>query len=215
MDKELRVMLRRAPMVPVITVRDIDQAVPLARALVDGGLPLLEITLRTAHGIEAIRRIRGEVEGAVVGAGTVLRQADLDQAIAAGSQFIVTPGATPALLRAGSECGTPFMPGIATVSELMCCLEYGLQTLKFFPAEAAGGAALLKAISGPFPAPRFCPTGGVGPANIGAYLKLPNVISVGGSWVTPAALVDTGDWAAIAQLARETVQLAGAGSGRL
>lgn len=203
MSEAVRTILGRAPVVPVITIDAIEQAVPLARALVGGGIPVLEITLRTAHGLEAIRRIRAEVEGAVVGAGTVLTGADLDNAIAAGSEFIVTPGLTDTLLQQGANCGVPFLPGIATVSELMRCLEHGQRTLKFFPAEAAGGAKTLKAFAGPFPGVAFCPTGGIGLANIADYLAVPSVLSVGGSWLTPASLVTAQDWPAITALARE------------
>lgn len=196
-----------APVIPVITVDDIKKAVPLARALVDGGLPVLEITLRTPLGLEAIRVLKAEVEGAVVGAGTVLNPRDLEGALAAGSEFIITPGLTPTLLRAGCECGVPFMPGIATVSEMMSCLDAGLKALKFFPAEASGGAAILKAFSGPFPNISFCPTGGIGPGNLASYLAVPTVRTVGGSWMTPAAMVANEDWHGIRTLAAETVAL--------
>lgn len=200
--RSARSVLALAPVVPVITISDPAHAVPLARALVAGGIPVLEITLRSAHGLDAIRRVRAEVEGAVVGAGTVSNCRELEQALAAGSEFVITPGLTPALLRAGVQCGVPFIPGVATVSELMTGLEQGLDTLKFFPAEAAGGVAVLKAFSGPFPQVCFCPTGGIGPTNMAGYLALPTVLSVGGSWLTPAALVNTGDWAGITALAR-------------
>ncbi len=207
MSAAAQAILKQAPVVPVITIRDINTAVPLAQTLVAGGLPVLEITLRTPEGLAAIRLIRHEVEGAVVGAGTVLGQGDLDAALQAGSEFIVTPGLTDNLLRAGAACGVPFIPGVATVSELMVCLEQGLDTLKFFPAEAVGGAAALKAFGGPFPQVRFCPTGGIGPANIHQYLALASVLSVGGSWLTPDDLVARGDWAAILRLAREACAL--------
>lgn len=206
MSEAVRTILGRAPVVPVITINAIDEAVPLARALVAGGIPVLEITLRTAHGLEAIRRIRDEVEGAVVGAGTVLTRADLDNAIAAGSEFIVTPGLTDSLLRAGVDCGLPFLPGVATVSELMRCLEHDQRTLKFFPAEAAGGAKTLKAFAGPFPGVAFCPTGGIGLANMADYLAVPSVLSIGGSWLTPAPLIAAQDWSAITALAREACE---------
>lgn len=202
-----RSVLALAPVVPVITISDPAHAVPLARALVAGGIRVLEITLRSAHGLDAIRRVRAEVEGAVVGAGTVSNCRELEQALAAGSEFVITPGLTPALLRAGVQCGVPFIPGVATVSELMTGLEQGLDTLKFFPAEAVGGAAALKAFGGPFPQVRFCPTGGIGPANIHQYLALASVLSVGGSWLTPDDLVARGDWAAILRLAREACAL--------
>ena len=200
-------ILAMAPVVPVITITDVDQAVPLAKALIRGGIPVLEITLRTDQGLAAISRIKQEIEGAVVGAGTVTDGRELDQALAAGSEFIITPGLTPSLLAAGVACGVPFMPGVATVSELMACLEKGLRTLKFFPAEASGGAAALKAFSGPFPQVRFCPTGGIGPDNIASYLALNSVLSVGGSWITPDRLIAEQNWAAITDLAEQACAL--------
>jgi 2-dehydro-3-deoxyphosphogluconate aldolase/(4S)-4-hydroxy-2-oxoglutarate aldolase len=200
-------MLRRAPVVPVITIRDIDHAVPLARALVGGGLPLLEITLRTEHGLEAMRRIRAEVEGVIVGAGTVLNGKEFELAQAAGAEFIVSPGITTDLLQAAERTGTRLLPGVATVSEIMQGLQYGLETFKFFPAEAAGGIPMLRAFAGPFPRLRFCPTGGIGPDNAPAYLALDNVICVGGSWLTPEAVVQKGDWQTIGRLAREAAKL--------
>lgn len=200
-------VLQMAPVVPVIVINDIAEAVPLARALLKGGIPVLEVTLRTTQGLEAIKRIRDEVEGIVVGAGTITSTQQLEQALAAGSEFIITPGLTPRLLDAGVSCGVPFMPGIATVGEMMCCLEKGLDTLKFFPAEANGGASALKAISGPFPDVSFCPTGGIGPHNLANYLALKSVVSVGGSWLTPEKLLSSGDWEGITQLAIEACQL--------
>ncbi|MGV6806735.1 MAG: bifunctional 4-hydroxy-2-oxoglutarate aldolase/2-dehydro-3-deoxy-phosphogluconate aldolase [bacterium] len=202
-----REILALTPVVPVLVIDDLEAAVPLARALLNGGISVLEVTLRTPQGLEAIRRIKAEVSGAVVGAGTVLSRHDLDGAIAAGSEFVITPGLTDNLLRAGADCGVPFMPGVATVSEMMNCLEQGLDTLKFFPAEASGGAAALKAFSGPFPEVSFCPTGGIGPANIRGYLQLPCVASVGGSWMAPEAIIAKGDWEGITRLANEAVQL--------
>ena len=199
----------RAPVIPVITIDDPDTAVPLARALVKGGLPVLEITLRTAQGLDAIRRVRDEVDDAVVGAGTVLNQRDLERALAAGSEFVITPGLTPELLRAGAACGVPFMPGIATVSEMMCCLDAGLTALKFFPAESSGGARALRAFSGPFPQVSVCPTGGIGPDNLTAYLAVPSVRTIGGSWMTPRSSVAAGDWEGITALAREACDLVG------
>lgn len=210
MKTRLHQILAQAPVIPVITINDPACAVPLARALLAGGIPVLEITLRTAHGLEAIRRIRGEVEGAIVGAGTILNPRDLAKAMAAGSEFIISPGITEHLLTAGADCGVPFMPGIATVSELMNCLEKGLGTVKFFPAEAAGGVKTLKAFAGPFPDVSFCPTGGIGPANLGDYLALPSVKGIGGSWIATSSLVDSGQWDAITRLAREATQLVSA-----
>ena len=198
-----REILAMAPVLPVIVINDVNDAVPLAQALLEGGLPVLEITLRTASGLEAIRRISNEVEGAVVGAGTVLNTRDLDQCLAAGSEFVITPGLTEPLLQAGVHCGVPFMPGVATVSELMTCLEQGLDTLKFFPAEASGGASALQAFAGPFPQLRFCPTGGISLNNMASYLALETVLSVGGSWIANANAIKAGDWCTITRLARE------------
>lgn len=203
-------LFRMAPVIPVITVDDLDTAVPLARALQQGGLPVLEITLRTSQGLDAILRVKEEVEGVIVGAGTVLNPRDLDKVLEAGSDFVITPGLTPDLLRAGSACGVPFMPGITTVSELMCCVEAGLTALKFFPAEASGGARALRAFRGPFPEVLFCPTGGISPDNLAAYLALPSVPTVGGSWMTPGSRVAAGDWQGITALAREAVDLVAA-----
>lgn len=196
-----------APVVPVLVVRDIAHAVPLARALVAGGLPALEVTLRTPCALEAIRAMAG-VPGGVVGAGTLLTPADVAAAKAAGARFGVSPGATDALLRACEEHGLPLLPGAATATEVMALLERGYTVQKFFPAEAVGGAPALKSLSGPLPQVRFCPTGGVNLSNAPGYLKLPNVLCVGGSWVAPDALVAAGDWAGIEQLAREAARLA-------
>jgi len=180
----------------------------LAQALVSGGIPVLEITLRTAYGLEAIRLIKNEVAGAIVGAGTVTNSRDLDNALNAGSEFIITPGITDNLLKAGVSCGMPFIPGIATVSELMSCVEKDVNILKFFPAEASGGVNALKAFVGPFPGVRFCPTGGINLNNMADYLALPSVLSVGGSWIVPDKLIATEDWASITALAREACGLA-------
>jgi len=200
-------ILKMAPVVPVIVINDIDTAVPLANALVKGGIPVLEVTLRTPQGLEAISLIKKEVEGAVVGAGTILSTADLDAAINAGSEFIITPGLTPKLLDAGVECGVPFMPGIANISQMMTCAEKGLETLKFFPAEANGGAKTLKAFAGPCPHINFCPTGGVSINNMKDYLALPNVLSVGGSWIANDKMIAAGDWDGITALAQEATDL--------
>lgn len=196
-----------APVIPVITIDDLDTAVPLAQALVAGGLPVLEITLRTAQGLAAISLIKQQVPGAIVGVGTVLNLGDLDKALAAGSEFVVTPGLTPTLLQAGARCGVPFIPGIATVGELMGCLDEGLTALKFFPAEAMGGTKVLKAFSGPFPQVSFCPTGGIGPGNLAEYLALPSVKTVGGSWICPNNLIASQDWQGITNLSREACHL--------
>lgn len=207
MSTQLKQLLKQAPIVPVIAINDINNAVPLANALLAGGIPVLEVTLRTAHGLEAIRRIKGEVEGAIVGVGTVLNTQDLDNSVAAGSEFIITPGLTDKLLQAGLACGVPFMPAVATVSDLMRCLENGLDTLKFFPAEAMGGVKTLKAFAGPFPEVCFCPTGGIGLHNLADYLALPTVLTVGGSWVVPEKLIAEGDWSGITRLARDATEL--------
>jgi len=205
--EKAREVLKKAAVVPVITINHLAEAVPLARALIAGGIPVLEVTLRTAAALEAIRLIRAEVPDAIVGAGTVLSLEDLKKAVDAGSEFIITPGITDSLLEAGVNCGVPFIPGIATVSELMRCRDKGLRTLKFFPAEANGGAAALKAFAGPFADMTFCPTGGIGPANIAAYLSLPSVLSVGGSWIVPNKQIAAGEWEDITRLASESVRL--------
>ena len=198
----------RAPVIPVITINDLNDAVPLAFALKEGGLPVLEITLRTPQGLEAIRRVVDDVDDVVVGAGTVLNTEDLARAIDAGSEFIITPGITPALLEKGVNCGLPFMPGIATVSEAMLCRDAGLNALKFFPAEASGGAQALKAFAGPLPGMGFCPTGGIGPVNLADYLRLSSVKTVGGSWMIPADLLAAKNWSEITALAKNACELA-------
>ncbi len=195
-------ILARCRVMPVIVLEELAHAVPLARALVAGGLPVLEVTLRTPVALDGLRAIRREVPGAVVGAGTITSPADLDAAMDAGASFGVSPGATPALLAHARTRGLPFLPGVMTPSEVVQALAHGFSALKFFPAEAAGGIRMLKSLAGPFPAVRFCPTGGIDAANAAAYLALPNVACVGGSWVAPAALVRAGDWAGITALAR-------------
>lgn len=197
-----------APVVPVIVIRDAAQAVPMARALVAGGLPALEVTLRTPAALEAIRAMSG-VEGAVVGAGTLLTPADVKAAKAAGASFGVSPGATDRLLRACEDEGLPLLPGAATASEVMALLERGYTALKFFPAAVAGGAAALKAIGAPIPQVGFCPTGGISLQNARDYLALPNVLCVGGSWVAPDGMTAAGDWAGVTALAREAAALRG------
>lgn len=202
MNPDAKKLLLGTPLVPVVTLHNVDDAVPLATALVEGGLPLLEVTLRTPQALEAIARVRAEVEGVIVGAGTVINRTDLDNAIAAGSEFVMTPGSTTDLLAAGTDGGVPFYPGVATASDVINCLEYGLDTLKLFPAEASGGVSLLNALSAPFPQVSFIPTGGINSNNAPEYLRLDNVLSVGGSWVAPQALIEQGDWDAISQLAK-------------
>jgi len=203
MENSLHAIVAKAPVMPVVTLQRGADAVPLARALLAGGLPVIEITLRTAAGLEAIRRIRAEVEGVIVGAGTVTTPADVDEALAAGAEFLVSPGATPALLNAGVGCGAPFMPGIATASELMVCLDKGLDTLKFFPAHAIGGANGLKALAGPFPQVSFCPTGGIGLAQLDEYFAVAAVKTLGGSWMAPASRIAEQDWRGITALATQ------------
>ncbi|WP_428661882.1 bifunctional 4-hydroxy-2-oxoglutarate aldolase/2-dehydro-3-deoxy-phosphogluconate aldolase [Reyranella sp.] len=196
-----------APVIPVLTVDRVADAVPLARALVKGGLPVLEITFRTAAALEALGAIACEVPEAVVGAGTVLDEAQVRQAMAAGARFGVSPGCTPALARAVKEAGLPFLPGVQTVSEAMVLRELGFGLLKFFPADAAGGTAWLKAATAPLAGLRFCPTGGVGLGTAPAYLALPNVACVGGSWVAPREAVAAGDWSRIERLAAAAAEL--------
>ncbi|WP_170358240.1 bifunctional 4-hydroxy-2-oxoglutarate aldolase/2-dehydro-3-deoxy-phosphogluconate aldolase [Ruegeria arenilitoris] len=195
-----------APIVPVLVVDDAAHARPLAEALVAGGLPALEVTLRTPAALDAIRAMV-QVPGGVVGAGTLVTPDDVRAAKEAGAQFGVSPGATDALIAACEAEGLPLLPGAATATEAMRLLEQGYDMLKFFPAEASGGAPALKAIGAPLPQITFCPTGGVSPANARDYLSLPNVICAGGSWVAPKQMVAQGDWAGIEALAREAAAL--------
>ncbi len=201
----LRRIVAGVPVIPVLVVEDAAQAVPLARALVAGGLPVLEVTLRTPAALAAIRAM-ATVPGAVVGAGTVLGARDAAAAASAGARFAVAPGATPALVAGCADAGLPLLPGAATASEAMRLLEDGFDFLKFFPAEAAGGVRALSALSGPLPGVAFCPTGGVSPANLADYLRLPTVLCAGGSWLAPADAVRAGDWARIEALARDAAR---------
>ena len=201
--------LRAVRIVPVLTIETVDQAVPLARALVDGGLPVLEVTLRTPAAAEAARAIMAELPQAIVGLGTLLAPSDVDLAVELGVRFIVSPGATPALLAAARQSALPFLPGIATASEAMAARAAGFTLQKFFPAEAAGGIAWLKGIAGPLPELRFRPTGGIGENNLAAYLGLANVIAAGGSWMVPKADVAAAAWIRIAERARQARRLAG------
>ena len=201
-------ILRQAPVVPVLAVSEVEDAVPLAEALVAAGLPVLEITLRTAAALEVIRRMR-EVPGAIVGAGTVLTRADLDAVRDAGAAFAISPGGTDALYEAGKASDIPLLPGIATASELMRGLEHGWQRFKFFPAESSGGVAALKGFAGPFAQVKFCPTGGIDAAKAPAYLALPNVLTVGGSWMVPGDALKAKDWARIGALAKAAAAVAG------
>ncbi len=196
----------RAPVVPVLVIEDSATAADLARALVAGGLPALEVTLRTPAALDAIRAM-AEVPGGIVGAGTLLSPEDVKAAKAAGATFGVSPGATDRLVQACIDEDLPLLPGAATATEVMALLEKGYTVQKFFPAEASGGAKALAAIGAPIPQVRFCPTGGVSPNNVGDYLSLSNVICVGGSWVAPKKMVASGDWAGIEALAREAAKL--------
>jgi 2-dehydro-3-deoxyphosphogluconate aldolase/(4S)-4-hydroxy-2-oxoglutarate aldolase len=200
-------LLGGQPVIPVLKIARAADAVPLARALARGGLRAIEITLRTGEALEAIRRVAGEVEEAVVGAGTILDARQFAEAEAAGSRFIVSPGLTRELLAAAKDSPVPLLPGTVTPGEIMAAREAGLDFLKFFPAEQAGGAAFLKALASPLAGIKFCPTGGVGPNNAMDYLKLPNVICVGGSWVAPDDMVEGGRWDAIEALAKEASRL--------
>ena len=195
-----------APVIPVLVIHDASIAADLARALVAGGLPALEITLRTPAALDAIREM-SKVEGGVVGAGTLLTPNDVKAAVEAGARFGVSPGSTDRLLDAAEAADLPMLPGAVTSTEAMHLLERGYTVQKFFPAEAAGGARALKALAGPLPQIRFCPTGGVTAANAETYLGLPNTICVGGSWVAPQDRIDARDWAAIEALAREAAKL--------
>ncbi|MEU3307749.1 bifunctional 4-hydroxy-2-oxoglutarate aldolase/2-dehydro-3-deoxy-phosphogluconate aldolase [Nocardiopsis sp. NPDC055551] len=196
-----------APVMPVVVLENAEDAVPVARALVAGGLPGIEVTLRTPAALDAIERIAEEVPEAVVGAGTVVSADQADAAAKAGARFLVSPGCTPDLARAMSDTGLPSLPGVATVSEAMTLLESGLTALKFFPAEASGGARFLKSLGGPLPQVRFCPTGGITLQSAPDYLALPNVGCVGGSWLTPTDLVAGARWDDITALAREAAAL--------
>lgn len=196
-----------APIVPVLVVHDIAHARPLAEALVAGGLPALEVTLRTPAALDVIREM-ASVRGGVVGAGTLVTPEDVAAAVEAGAQFGVSPGATDRLLDTCEAAGLPMLPGAATASEAMRLLERGYDMLKFFPAEASGGAPALKAIGAPLPQISFCPTGGISPENAKTYLSLPNVVCAGGSWVAPADLVAAGDWDGITKLAKAARALA-------
>lgn len=200
-------LLDLAPVIPVVVLDDPDAAVPLARALVAGGLPVIEVTLRTAAALEAIERIAAEVPDAVVGAGTVVWATDAEQSKAAGSRFLVSPGCTPALREAMNATGLPYLPGVSSASEAIALLEHDITTMKFFPAEAAGGVPYLKSLGGPLPQVRFCPTGGITPQSAPTYLALGNVGCVGGSWLTPADAVRAGDWDRIESLAKEASAL--------
>ncbi len=204
MQGDMAALLRLAPVVPVLVIDNAADAVPLARALTAGGLRLLEVTLRTPDALEAIRRIAGEVEDAVVGAGTVLNRYDLEESARAGARFAVSPGLTDALAESGP---LPLLPGTATATDVMRARDAGFRYLQFFPAVPAGGVGALKALAGPFPETFFCPTGGIDAANAPSFLALPNVVCVGGSWVAPARAIRDGDWSMIQLLASDASAL--------
>lgn len=199
-------LLRSARVIPVLTIERIEHAVPLARALVAGGIRVLEMTLRTPVAVEAAKAMIAEVPEAIVGIGTVLNAEDLSRAKALGARFVVSPGATPELLDAAGAGGLPFMPGIATASELMQALARGFDLVKFFPAEQSGGIGALRALGGPFPQARFCPTGGINENNAPAWLAEPNVVVVGGSWLCPAADIRSGNWSGITAICNRTMK---------
>ncbi|MGW5862490.1 bifunctional 4-hydroxy-2-oxoglutarate aldolase/2-dehydro-3-deoxy-phosphogluconate aldolase [Streptomyces sp. NPDC055239] len=200
-------VLDLAPVVPVVVVEDVADAVPLARALVAGGLPAIEVTLRTPAALDAIRAIAAEVPDAVVGAGTLISPRNVADSVDAGARFLVSPGWTDTLLAAMKASGVPFLPGVSTTSEVVALIERGVHEMKFFPAEAAGGTAYLKSLGGPLPQARFCPTGGIGLASAPSYLALKNVGCVGGSWMLPADAVSAKDWGRVEALAREAAAL--------
>ena len=204
---QILAFMRLAPVIPVLTVRDAEDGVAQARALVAGGLLAIEVTLRTAGALAAISAIRDAVPGAVVGAGTVLTPEHIVQACEAGARFLVSPGASPRLAQAAAAAPVPFLPGVATASEAMTLMELGFHALKLFPAEAAGGAKLLASLAGPLPDLRFCPTGGIDLARAPSYLALPNVLCVGGSWMLSKTALAAGDYAAVETLAREAAAL--------
>jgi 2-dehydro-3-deoxyphosphogluconate aldolase/(4S)-4-hydroxy-2-oxoglutarate aldolase len=198
----LQTVLEACRVLPVVTAIDVDSTLALARALQRGGMRAIEITLRSDAALESIRAVQNEVPGLRVAAGTVTNPAELDQALTAGATLVLSPGATPQLLQAAAESGVDFVPGVATASEIMAGLNHGFGIFKLFPAEAAGGIALLKSFAGPFPSIRFCPTGGLHPGNFREYLALPNVICCGGSWMVGAELVHNGRFEEIEALAR-------------
>lgn len=200
-------LIATAPVIPVLTVERAADAVPLARALVAGGLPVIEVTLRTRAALDAVRAIAAEVPDCVVGVGTVTVSADIAAALGAGAKYLVSPGTPPALAAALADAPVSVLPGCATVSEAMALMDRGFRVLKFFPAEPSGGVAWLKAVAAPLPGLKFCPTGGIDARNAGTYLALANVISVGGSWPAPKELIAAGDFARITALAREAAAL--------
>ena len=204
-QEKLAALFRQATVVPVLTIERLADAVPLARALVAGGVRVLEVTLRTPVALEAAKAMIAEVPEAMVGIGTILNADDLARAENVGARFGISPGATPDLLKAAAASGLPFAPGIATASELMQALAHGLGLVKFFPAEQSGGIKALRALAGPFPDARFCPTGDIGEANAAAWLAEPNVVAVGGSWLCPGSDVRSGNWTGITALCQRAL----------
>jgi 2-dehydro-3-deoxyphosphogluconate aldolase / (4S)-4-hydroxy-2-oxoglutarate aldolase len=204
--EKLAALFKHATIIPVLTIERLEDAVPLAKALVAGGVHVLEVTLRTPVAIESAKAIMAKVPEAVVGIGTILNADDLARAEAIGAVFGISPGATPDLLKAAAASALPFAPGIATASELMQALAHGFNLAKFFPAEQSGGIKALRALAGPFPDARFCPTGGIGEANAVAWLAEPNVSAVGGSWVCPAADIRSGNWAGITAMCKQAMK---------
>jgi len=207
MSADIRDYMKISPVIPVLTITRLEHAAPLAQALVRGGLRVLEVTLRTACGLDAISAMRAASRDAVVGAGTLTRAADFRDCAAAGAQFAVTPGLTSELVAASRESGFPLLPGIMTPSELIAARSAGFVACKLFPASQAGGVGMLKALGGPFPDHVFCPTGGVTRANAAEFLALPNVLCVGGSWIVPPAALEAADWDTIESLARDAATL--------
>jgi 2-dehydro-3-deoxyphosphogluconate aldolase / (4S)-4-hydroxy-2-oxoglutarate aldolase len=204
---EILSIMKLAPVIPVLTVRDAEDGIAQARALVAGGLFAIEVTLRTAGALAAIKAIRDSVPGAMVGAGTILTPEHIAQACEAGARFLVSPGASPRLAQAAAAAPIPFLPGVATATEAMTLMELGFHALKLFPAEAVGGAKLLSSLAGPLPDLRFWPTGGIDLAKAPAYLSLPNVLCVGGSWMLPKSALASGDYSEVERLAREAASL--------
>ena len=208
---DFRERLSAYRVLPVVTARDVTSTLQLASALSRGGMGAIEVTLRTPAALEVIRELKAAGSELAIGAGTVTGPAELDDALAAGADFIVSPGSTPDLLRAARDAGIDLVPGVATASEVMMGLDLGYDTFKLFPAVASGGLALLRSLAGPFPQVAFCPTGGLGPDNFLEFLALPNVICCGGSWMVASSLVDNGDWETIESLTRAAMQAAGKG----
>jgi 2-dehydro-3-deoxyphosphogluconate aldolase/(4S)-4-hydroxy-2-oxoglutarate aldolase len=204
--EKLAELFRQAIVIPVLTIERFEDAVPLANALVAGGVRTLEVTLRTPAAIEAAKAMIAQVPDAIVGIGTILNADDLARVEALGARFGISPGATPELLRAAAASDLPFAPGIATASELMQALAHGFDLVKFFPAEQSGGIKALRALAGPFPSVRVCPTGGIGDANAAFWLAEPNVVAVGGSWLCPAADIRSGNWAGITAMCERAMK---------